>query len=66
MIAVCSIEKRDYAVVNVNSIISPPQLEFEQSVTDFDSESTGQRLDRRAKRWIGEVQFNSVRSAAGD
>ena len=66
MIAVCTIDKRDYAVVNINNIISPAQLEFEQSTTNFDGESTAQRLERRAQRWISQVRFIPARSAAGD
>jgi len=57
MIAISRIEGQDYAVVNINSMVTPGQLQFDQSKTDFDGESTSQRLGRRADRWIGRVKF---------
>ena len=42
------------AVVNVNTLTNP-SLPFELSESNFEDETTEQRLDRRTSRWIGHV-----------
>ena len=56
-LATSRIDGRDYAVVNVNAFegIEPSRL-ARQEVT-FDGESTGDRLARRKRNWIGTVEF---------
>lgn len=56
-LATSRIEGRDYAVVNVNTFDGiEPSLLARQEVT-FDGESTGDRLARRRRNWIGDVEF---------
>lgn len=47
-----------YAVVNVNTFESAGSLSFSSSVTNFDGEDTGSRLERRVQNWIPTVLFN--------
>ncbi|MCP4900667.1 MAG: hypothetical protein GY906_27200 [bacterium] len=54
-LVVCTIEGRDYAVVNVNAI---PELERgEERVMDFDGEELDERLSRRRGSWIGDYRL---------
>ena len=55
--AISEIDGRDRAVVNVRTIDASENLEFEVSPTDFDGESTTERLGRRARNWIPDVRF---------
>lgn len=60
-VATSRIEGRDYAVVNVNAFDGiEPSLLARQEVT-FDGESTGDRLARRKRNWIGTVEFVQAR-----
>jgi hypothetical protein len=54
-LGISRIEGRDYAVVNINTLTNPQEIVFDHSQSDFSAEDTGERLDRRAKRWIGTV-----------
>lgn len=45
------------AVVNVNTLASVAGLGLDRSESDFDGETTEDRLARRARRWIGQVVF---------
>jgi hypothetical protein len=51
-----TIEGIQYAVVNVNTFEGVDRADFDPSVTDFDGESTGDRLQRRKQKWIAQVQ----------
>jgi hypothetical protein len=48
---------RLYAVVNVNSFVGVDPALLRRSPADFDGEGTDSRLERRARNWIGRVQF---------
>lgn len=54
----CDIDGRTFAVVNVNTFEKPGDEEYELKVTstDFDGETVENRLERRAARWIGQVE----------
>lgn len=58
---VSEIEGRLYAVVNVNTFTNFDISSLESSSTDFDGESTGSRLERRQKNWIGNVSMTENR-----
>ena len=49
------IEGRLYAVVNVHTFQNIDRSVFQRAETDFDGESTENRLDRRARTWIPKV-----------
>ena len=53
-----TIDKRLYAVVNVNTFEGVDRSELSSSVTDFDSENVGDRLDRRKRKWTPRVEIN--------
>ncbi len=53
------IEGRDYAVVNVNTFEAVPREDLRVAPSDFDGESTGERLSRRTRNWIGRVSIAS-------
>lgn len=51
-----------YAVVNVNSFEGVDPSELNSSVTDFDGETTDDRLARRQRNWIPKVMFDGSAS----
>jgi hypothetical protein len=51
------IEGRLYAVVNVNAFEGVDAAMLKRSSANFDGEGTDSRLARRARNWIGDVQF---------
>jgi hypothetical protein len=51
------IEGRLYAVVNVNTFDGVDAALLRRSPANFDGEGTDSRLARRARNWIGDVQF---------
>jgi hypothetical protein len=53
-----AIDGRDYAVVNVNCFENVDPAELDRASTDFDGESTGDRLARRKRNWIGAITFD--------
>lgn len=55
--ACCEIDDCLYAVVNVNTFIDFDLNDADQSITNFDSESTTQRLQRRKQKWIKHVEI---------
>jgi hypothetical protein len=48
---------RLYAVVNVNTFEGFDSALLRRSPSNFDGEGTDSRLERRARNWIGRVQF---------
>jgi hypothetical protein len=58
------IEGRLYAVVNVNAFEEVPAARFRRSAADFEGEGEGARLARRARNWIGEVEFAAAGGAS--
>ena len=48
---------RLYAVVNVNTFDGVDAALLRRSPANFDGEGTDSRLERRARNWIGRVQF---------
>lgn len=59
-VAMCGIDGRVYAVVNVNTFdaIELPEHRLVFSDTDFEGESLRDRLARREARWIGDVELD--------
>lgn len=51
------IEGRLYAVVNVNTFNGVDSALLRRSPADFDGEGTDSRLARRARNWIGNVEY---------
>ena len=45
------------AVVNINTLDPGQDINFKQSDSDFDGESTQARIQRRAVNWISSVEF---------
>jgi hypothetical protein len=56
--AVSEIDGRSYAVVNVFTFDDAEAMEFDVSSTDFDGETVDQRLRRRARNWIPNVNVS--------
>jgi len=56
---ISEIDANNYAVVNVNAFDRIGSLSLSSSATDFDGEGVGDRLDRRKRNWISEVQFSA-------
>lgn len=54
-VVVSTIDDRDHAVVNVNTLEDVDAARLAKSVTDFDGEDTGERLQRRGRNWIPDV-----------
>ena len=52
----CRIDGREYAVVNVNTFENRNGLAFRELSSNFDGEGTDDRLDRRKRNWIPNVQ----------
>ena len=51
------IDRRDYAVVNVNTF-DDKAIPVERTAVSFDGEQQDERLARRQERWIGIVRFD--------
>lgn len=51
------IENRMYAVVSVNAFDNADALRLRRIPASFDGESEGDRLARRQRNWIGNVEF---------
>jgi hypothetical protein len=51
------IEGRLYAVVSVNAFDNVEATRLNRSPASFDGESEGDRLARRQRNWIGDVEF---------
>jgi hypothetical protein len=52
-----TIEDTLYAVVNVNTFEGVDRALLVESSTNFDGEGTGERLDRRKRNWIPNVEI---------
>ena len=50
-ITTCTIDGRDYAVLNSNTFENVDRSMFDQSPTNFDDESVGDRQARRQRNW---------------
>ena len=55
MFALCEIEEKKYAVLNLRTTVSPKISIEEFAQSDFESEEPEGRLKRRQKNWIGKV-----------
>ena len=53
------IDGRRYAVVSVNAFDDAAALQLDRKPASFDGESEGDRLARRARHWIGQVEFTT-------
>jgi hypothetical protein len=51
------IEGREYAVVSVNAFESVPESMLKRTSASFDGEGQAERLARRAKYWIPDVEY---------
>ena len=51
------IDDNFYAVVNTNTFDNVGQFTFSRSATDFEGEGVGDRLERRKRNWISDVQL---------
>ena len=56
-VVTCTLEGTEYAVVNVNTLNDVARAMFETADTDFDGETTDDRLARRKRKWIGNVTW---------
>ncbi|RDS82191.1 hypothetical protein DWU98_09115 [Dyella monticola] len=56
-LATCAMEGSTYAVVNVNSFENVPPSLLQRSSSTVDGESMHDRLARRKRNWIANVQF---------
>lgn len=54
-----TIEGKLYAVVSVNSFDDIAAMQLERSPASFDGESEGDRLARRQRNWIADVEISS-------
>jgi hypothetical protein len=52
-----TIQGRDYAVVNVNTFDNLPEGMLNRTPVSFDGEGAEERLERRAKHWIPNVEY---------
>jgi hypothetical protein len=50
---------RLYAVVSVNAFDNVAASQLKQTPASFDGESEGDRLARRQRNWIGDVEFHT-------
>lgn len=57
MMAISTIEERDYAVINIRSMLDH-EFSGKDTSTNFDGETIMGRLERRAENWIGHVVIN--------
>jgi len=51
------IENRLHAVVNTNTFDNHEEFDFATSATDFDGEDTRDRIARRKRNWINQVEI---------
>jgi hypothetical protein len=58
-VAISDIDRRLYAVVNVNTLEGIEALSLERKPTDFEGEDAGGRLDRRKRNWIPNVRVTA-------
>jgi hypothetical protein len=58
-VVLSEIDERLYAVVNVNTFEGVDSLSFINSSTNFDSENTEIRLERRKRNWIPNVLLDA-------
>ncbi len=56
--AVCEIKGDIKAVINIATLDGRDLLAFDHTDSDFDGESTEQRLNSRMARWIGRVKIS--------
>jgi hypothetical protein len=54
-IATCEIAGNRYAVVNVNTFDNVDESQFAEAATDFEGETTTDRLARRKRNWTPEA-----------
>jgi hypothetical protein len=59
---ISEIDSNGYAVVNVNTFNDAGGLLFSSSITNFDGEGTDDRLARRKRNWIANVQLGKGRA----
>ena len=59
LFAICGIDGRERAVVNAHTLVLPEGVDLDVSDSHFGGETLEQRLDRRAARWIGTVEWRS-------
>ena len=58
-VATSEIDGKLYAVANVNTFQDVDATLLRRGTADFDGEATDDRLARRKRNWIGDVQFRS-------
>jgi len=56
----CELAGRRYAVLNVNTLDRTSELEFNVVDMDFDGEQVGNRLERRQRNWIPDVNIRFI------
>jgi hypothetical protein len=54
-IVTCTIEGVRYAVVNVNTFDGVDRSQFVEAATNFEGETTEDRLARRRRNWTPEI-----------
>jgi hypothetical protein len=54
---ISEIDSNEYAVVNVNTFKNAGNFSFSSTPTNFDGEGTDDRLERRKRNWIANVQL---------
>ena len=54
-IVTCELDGKRYAVVNANTFENVPRAEFQIAATDFEGETTEDRLSRRRRNWMPEA-----------
>ena len=59
-VATSRIDGRDYAVVNVNTFEGVDPAVLQHASASFDGEGEADRLARRARNWIGRVEYATV------
>jgi hypothetical protein len=52
------LEGRTYAVVNIHAFVNVDAGALRRAPASFEAEELASRLARRARSWIGDVQFN--------
>lgn len=61
-IVTSTIHGHEYAVVNTNTFENVDPSELSSSASDFEGEATGDRLGRRQRTWIANVNVNVSRA----
>ena len=59
----CEIDRRLYAVVNVNTLEDVEPSRLRRAPVSFEGEDVESRLARRARNWIADVRFDASRPA---